>query len=109
MSQSQFDVSRAEAGIEELSTSDRNRLLVAERRRVILEVLQHRTGPVELEDLAATIAAREGEEEAVEEDRVTQVAISLHHMHLPMMADLGVVEYDPEANRVESGPGSPDR
>lgn len=78
----------------ELSESDRHRLLADRRRRVLLDVLADRDGPVELTDLAATVAARE---DGTDDERV---AIDLHHHHLPLLDDLGVVVYDPARNRI---------
>lgn len=84
-----------------LTTSERHELLASERRRVTLEVLADRAAPVDLREIAREVAAREvgvdGSEEATK-----RVALTLHHTHLPKMADLGVLEYDPDLNRVES-------
>jgi hypothetical protein len=44
---------------------------------------------------------------AADEEFVERVKISLHHNHLPKMADLGVVEYDPDATRIDSCPPYP--
>ena len=90
------------AGSIELPTGDRHRLLASARRRLALEILAERTTPLDLEELAAKIAAREdGADEATPE----RVAVSLHHVHLPMMAALGVVEYDPGTHRIDPAVG----
>lgn len=86
----------------DLSESDSLRLLESDRRKLSLDVLARRTAPVELTDLAAGVAAREDDLEAADERTVDRVAVTLHHVHLPVMAELGVVDYDPDANRVES-------
>jgi len=87
-----------------LSEGQRARMLAAERRRTALAVLAGRTGPVDLEDLAAEIAARERERTGSDGDSPGRVATTLHHVHLPQIADLGIIDYDPDANRVESCP-----
>lgn len=92
------------AGAEHLPESEYHRLLAAERRRTTLDVVAESTAPVELEDLAATVAARETGRDVVDEEAVERVARSLHHSHLPKMDDLGVIDYDPDAARVESCP-----
>lgn len=84
----------------ELSESDRHRLLASERRRVALEVLEERTTLVALGDLAEAVADRETATGAPDDETVRCVALSLHHHHLPMMADLGVVDYDHESRHV---------
>ncbi|WP_436932596.1 DUF7344 domain-containing protein [Halosimplex halobium] len=81
----------------DLGADERYELLAAERRRTALEVLAERGTPVELDDLATAVAAREGGETPAATDRL---AVSLHHVHLPRMADLGVLDYDPGDNRV---------
>jgi len=104
MSKSANDVARTYAGTAGLSTSDYHELLAANRRRVVLDVLADRTTPVDLEDLAAAIAAREADGDRTEKEAVEQVALCLHHNHLPKIAEFGVIDYDPEARRVESSP-----
>lgn len=83
-----------------LSDDERYRLLSAERRRTAVDVLEERTLPIGLDDLAAAIAEREADDTA-DADAVERVAISLHHVHLPKLVDAGVIRYDPESNRIE--------
>lgn len=64
-------------------------VLVAERRRNALYVLYRHVGPVTLADLADEVASLEGE-------AVERVATSLHHVHLPKLVEVGIVEYDTE-------------
>ncbi|ELZ27482.1 hypothetical protein C475_06170 [Halosimplex carlsbadense 2-9-1] len=84
----------------DLSADERHELLAAQRRRVALAVLAERAAPTELDDLARAVAAREGEDPPAE--AVERLAVSLHHVHLPRMDELGVVDYDPSANRVDT-------
>lgn len=76
-------------------------MLASERRRVVLDVLAGRSTPVDLEELATDVATREIDGETPRVDVVEQVAIALHHNHLPMLTDLGVLEYVPAARRIE--------
>ena len=82
--------------------SDRHRLLASERRRLALAVLAERTPPVELDDLAVAVARLESDVDEPSEGTVARVSITLHHCHLPMLADRGVIDYDPASNRVEA-------
>ncbi|USZ70256.1 DUF7344 domain-containing protein [Natronosalvus halobius] len=84
----------------ELSTSDRHRLLAADRRRLALEVLTGTSGTVSLEELTREVAAREDDRGVQDEASVdrSEIEISLHHHHLPKMAEMHVLEYDPETN-----------
>jgi hypothetical protein len=63
------------------------------------------TTPVRLDELAEAIAAYGDEEERAERprgERVDRIAVTLHHNHLPLMTDLGVVRYEPESRRIEA-------
>lgn len=76
--------------------SDYHRLVRDERRRRIVRVLLDRGTPIELSELATAVGTR-AENAGVADD----VSISLHHVHLPLLDDVGVVDYDPDACRVE--------
>lgn len=69
-------------------------VLGARRRRTVLYVLSRRSGPVALADLVDELVALE---EAYRE----RVAVSLHHEHLPKLADAALVDYDRTAQTVE--------
>lgn len=67
--------------------------LVTERRRNALYVLYRSAGPVSVPALAEEVAALEGAD-------TERVATSLYHVHLPKLAELGVAEFDPDADEV---------
>lgn len=90
-----------DTSVVELAVSDRHGLLAADRRRLTLDILDGKTTAVELAELAAGIAAREGGIDAVDEESIERVAVSLHHIHLPKMDDLGVLDYDPEERTLD--------
>ncbi|ELY58217.1 hypothetical protein C491_10489 [Natronococcus amylolyticus DSM 10524] len=92
-------------GREELSDRDRHELLAADRRRVALAILAEYTEPFGIDELAVAVANREAELETDDEERpsVERVALTLHHAHLPWLADAGVIEYEPESRRIDSG------
>ena len=83
----------------QIDESEYHRLLSAERRRAALEVFDEWGGHYELEELAAAIASLEVD---VEPDpaHVEEASVMLHHVHLPMLSDMGVVSYDEETNRI---------
>ena len=85
----------------ELTDSERHRLLSSGRRRVLLEVLAERHPPADLDGLAAAVVERDDGDRRTASD-ASRVAIDLHHCHLPMLAEAGVVEYDPSEKRVET-------
>ena len=90
----------SETAVEDLHLDDRHRVLASERRRMVLDILEGNEGPVELEELARGVAAREDGIESVDHETVSRVGLSLHHQHLPIIAETGVFEYDPEATRI---------
>lgn len=85
----------------DLTASDRHRLLAVERRRLVLDILAGNTDPVELDELATGIVEREDGTDAVDEPTVERVAITLHHVHLPKVAQFGIIDYDPKTRRIE--------
>lgn len=108
MTQSNSDFTRTRAGTAELTESERHRLLTVKRRRVALDILAGWTPAVDLADLAAAVAAREAGVDSADGETVERVTIDLHHAHLPMMDTFGIIDYDPDANRVESCPSRSD-
>ncbi|SDR02617.1 DUF7344 domain-containing protein [Natronobacterium texcoconense] len=85
-----------------LSEEEYHRLLASRRRRLTLDVLSGRLDPVDVEDLATAIAARENGRDGADDETVREVALSLHHVHLPAMASANTIEYDSEDGRVVS-------
>ena len=85
----------------ELTESERHRLLSVERRRLVLDVLTGKSAPIDIESLAGGVAAREEGLDASEEETIQRVSVELHHIHLPLMTAMGVLEYDPDAGRVD--------
>lgn len=84
----------------DLEESERHRLLEVDRRRHALFVLADRADPIGLEALSTAVAEREADVDADDADAVASVATTLHHIHLPKMADAGVVKYDATDKRV---------
>ena len=86
------------APAEELSTNALFELLRDYRRRTAMAYLLARPNPVSLDELAVAIAST-GDEPS--EQRLARLSIDLHHVHLPKLADAGVVRYDPRSEVVE--------
>lgn len=91
-------------GSANLNVSETHELLASARRRTTLNVLTNYSAPVELTKLAARVASQEIDGEVAEEKIVERVGISLHHVHLPKMAELGVIDYDPDTTVIERCP-----
>lgn len=68
-------------------------LLANQRRRESLYVLVRREGPITVTELGDEVAS-------VVEATPERVATALYHVHLPKLADAGVVEYDVETGTV---------
>lgn len=85
----------------ELSASEWHRLLAVERRRLVLDLLADETTPPDLETIAREMVAHESASGTTDEETIEQVKISLHHSHLPVLAELGVIDYDPGTHRID--------
>lgn len=80
----------------ERELSERHRLLADDQRRTVLAVLSERADAIAVDELASAVARRS-------DDPATArtVAARLHHVHLPVLDEAGVVDYDRAAARVE--------
>lgn len=86
--------------------STRHRVLADERRRTACDVLAEREHEVELSDLADAVAGREASDSAPASPE--RVGATLHHVHLPLLDDVGAVDYEPSTNRVTPNDSSLD-
>ena len=105
----QHETTSTNGSIDGLTRGERGGLPAPDRRRRVLEIISERSASVELGDLAAEVAEREHGRDDVTVERVTNVEISLHHVHLPVLAEIGVLEYDPESHRIDPETNSDDR
>lgn len=83
------------------------RLLADDRRRALLAVLDPDGPPVALADLARQLAALESESATDSEGRLAdarRISRSLYHVHVPKLADAGVVSFDADRRTVATGP-----
>lgn len=75
-------------------------VLSNERRRLILEHLFSRPPPVSVSELVDLLATEELNGHERPEDLRDRVFTSLHHVHLPKLADSNMVDYDPDREEV---------
>lgn len=83
------------------------KILSNQRRRQVLDCLQEYRNPMALSDLADEVAVREYETRITEipAEKVKEIYISLYHVHIPKMADAGLVEYDQDTDLVALSEG----
>lgn len=87
---------------EELVPDEIFEILSNHRRRMVLYYLRKHGNEAPVKELAAEIAAMENEvsvDELTSEQR-KRVYVSLYQTHLPMLAELNVIDYDKEAGDV---------
>src|SRR6056297_1016004 len=85
----------------ELSRDDLFSMLRNERRREVIHYLREHEAPVDLRDLSEYIAAIENDctpAEVTYKQR-KRVQTALYQMHLPKLAEQGIVSYDRRAGR----------
>ncbi|MDZ5810294.1 hypothetical protein U4E84_02855 [Halorubrum sp. AD140] len=75
-------------------------------RRIVLAVLTSRERPVSIDDLTNAIIRHNHHTTPPEtgDETVAQIRASLHHLHLPKLAETGFARYDRERQTVESTP-----
>lgn len=86
--------------VESLSKSEFHWLFSEPRCQTTLEALDELVLPVDLDTLARAVATIESNQNIDGQIDADEVAVSLHHKHLPKMDRLGVIRYQPESNRV---------
>jgi hypothetical protein len=72
------------------------KLLADHQRRILLQYLRDTEAPIPISALVAELAQRD---ERVLPDESTNTEIVMHHIHLPKLADAGVIEYDQSAQQ----------
>ena len=102
MSNTINSVMRAGTASTDLSVDDLFDVLSTARRRAVLAVLTGEHSSMDVESLARDVAARERDVAPVtlSESIVEEVHVTLHHVHLPKLDDVGLVDYDPDDRSV---------
>ena len=85
----------------DLPPAEQYDLLAADRRRLALDFLAGQTTSIGLDELASGVVAREDGTDAVDEEAVQRVATSLHHCHLPRLAERDILDYDPVTRQID--------
>jgi predicted transcriptional regulator len=80
-----------------VTDQDVHRVLASRTREQVLDVLGDREA-TSVEALAATIVARNV---GLDPSAVDRTILQLYHQHLPMLADLGIVRFDPDTMQVQ--------
>lgn len=83
---------------DEPSTDIALSVLADEYRRLAVEALFEREGPISVADLAAAVADRHPDERSRSSE--TEIATALHHAHLPKLDDADLVDYDSRSTTV---------
>lgn len=74
-----------------------------QHRRIVLGVLAEEQRSLTLNDLTKTVLKYNHQTPLTEasEDVLTEIRVSLYHIHLPKLAAAGFIHYDPEHQLVE--------
>lgn len=78
------------------------RVLADEQRRCVLDVVTQQETPDTLGELADAVHERLEDTDATSEE----IVIALHHAHLPLMDDAGVLDYDASHRQIEASDDS---
>ncbi|WP_238532755.1 DUF7344 domain-containing protein [Halalkalicoccus jeotgali] len=80
-------------------------LLYNPRRRATLRLVAQRSRPLTMEDLVDRIAAAENDVpvDKLERQQRRRVHVSLYQTHLPLLDEVGAIEYDRERTEITPG------
>lgn len=82
------------------SEDQRHQLLANHRRELAVTLLADRTRLMSLAELAAAVGHHDPCVDGSNQAALDRVALDLHHVHLPLMDDLGVLDYDADARTI---------
>ncbi|MCO8245584.1 MULTISPECIES: transcriptional regulator [unclassified Haladaptatus] len=68
------------------------------RRHILLEILDH--NPRDEDEFASNL----DDPDDTTDGEVEQLKAELHHRHLPMLADAGYIEWNPDTETIRRGP-----
>lgn len=79
------------------------RSLSSPRRRYVLSLLSSRNRPMALADVATDVTSWEldADRDEISKEAIQSVELSLYHTDGPMLADAGLLEYDPGKRTIE--------
>lgn len=74
-----------------------------EQRRIVLATLAEEQQSLTINDLAKTIHTdtQQTPMTAMPDDKLSEIGLSLHHVHLPKLDSAGLISYDAERQTVE--------
>lgn len=83
-------------------------VMASTRRRFVISHLQTRSRPAAVADVATVLTNWESDvaNEHIPKEEVISRYISLHHVHIPKMAEVGIIEWNHERNTVSLTEGS---
>lgn len=92
--------------LDELDEDSRFLLVANGRRRTILDVLDRASGAnaTTLGELASDIDRLERSDSGDKTISKERLLVELHHVHLPMLDNAGLIEYRPESKRINRVP-----
>ncbi|NHN59241.1 MULTISPECIES: hypothetical protein [Halorussus] len=72
-------------------------------RRIVLAALADQHQSFSIDDLTNAIVKHDHHTPPSEaaDETITKIRTGLHHVHLPMLAEAGLIQYDPERQLVE--------
>ena len=90
-------------------TEDQLRCLCDSRNRTIYDIVEEMDGGLHIEELADQLVSRDVSvvSDKTYNEHLDRTCLELHHVKLPRLAEVGLIEYDPHENILLPLPSSP--
>lgn len=78
--------------------------MACRRRQVLRVLIENGDSGIDLDQLISALLEQEQAEDGPQASDPAQLALTLHHLHLPKLAQAGIIEYDARSHAIRYHP-----